>query len=209
MQLSNYLESKGETLISIEGLENQCLNVFKPIKYSLKEYSQDIKDDEYKKRNKQLKKNNEVPLVFVSYSYDGPVHKQWVNKLVCNLVDANVAVIYDQWDIIHGGLLSKFMERAIKKADRVICVLSPKYRNKAKGHMCGVKKEYSVISEKIIKNKNTIKYIPIIKRGKENKAMLPKFQGRGYIDFRCRKMYESSLSILVEDIITNTRVKKR
>lgn len=182
---------------------------FTPVRYNQSAYKLDILEKKCKTKNKSLIKNGAIPLVFVSYSYDGSAHENWVKKLVCDLVNAGIAVIYDQWQKKLGELFTDFMEKSVNKADRVVCVLTTKYKKKTQGKTCGVKKEYSVISDKILKNRRTSKYIPAIKSGKDKDVMPPKLKGRVYVDFRCKKQYDKSLKELINDIKDNTKIKKR
>ena len=42
---------------------------------------------------------NNIPTVFISYSHDSKVHKQWVLELAQKLRQNGVDIIIDQWDL--------------------------------------------------------------------------------------------------------------
>ena len=64
----------------------------------------------------------QIPTVFISYSHDSREHKQWVAQLAAALMEKHVQVIFDQWDLEPGDDVPKFMERAVKAADRVLMI---------------------------------------------------------------------------------------
>lgn len=72
-----------------------------------------------------------VPKCFISYSHDNKVHKEWVLNLATRLVKNDVDIILDQWDLGLGGDLPFFMEDRLTDVDRVICICSEAYVNKA------------------------------------------------------------------------------
>ena len=57
------------------------------------------------------------PKVFISYSHDSQLHKDWILGLATRLVKNGVEVILDQWDIALGGDLPRFMESGLTAAD--------------------------------------------------------------------------------------------
>jgi hypothetical protein len=68
-----------------------------------------------------------APKVFVSYSHDSTPHKKWVNDLSSRLMENGIEVVLDQWEIEPGDDVSKFMERAVNEADRVLMVCTEAY----------------------------------------------------------------------------------
>ena len=63
-----------------------------------------------------------VPNIFISYSHDSPEHKKWTAKFASELVDNGVDVILDQWDLVFGDDIPKFMEKSVSEADRVLMI---------------------------------------------------------------------------------------
>ena len=105
------------------------------------------------------------PLVFISYSWDDKMHEAWVLRLASDLCSKyGVDVILDKWEIKLGKHLPDFMATSVRKADRVICVLTPNYKKKSDGLTGGVGVEYSIISAEIQKDIRTEKFIPLYRR---------------------------------------------
>lgn len=72
--------------------------------------------------------------VFISYSHDSKEHKKEIRKLANDLItDYGIDVFADFYeeDNPTGSLLTDFMQGS-RKADRIICVLTPNYKLKAK-----------------------------------------------------------------------------
>ncbi len=88
----------------------------------------------------------EAPRVFVSYSHDSEVHKDWVLKLATDLRRNGVDASLDRWDVSPGGDISGFMERGLRGADRVVVVCSEKYVKKANAGEGGVGYEKMIVT---------------------------------------------------------------
>ena len=78
------------------------------------------------------------PRVFVSYSHDTEIHKNWVLGLATRLVANGVDVILDQWDLTLGCDLPRFMETGLTAAERVLAVCTEPYVEKANAGLGGV-----------------------------------------------------------------------
>ena len=155
--------------------------------------------------NEKLSSNNEnAPKVFISYSWDGEAHKNWVLNLATKLKEKGINVILDQWDLKLGGLIPKFMEKSVYNSDRVICVITPNYNEKTINLYGGVGYEYSIISAKIWEEIETQKFIPLLRAG--NKENIPiSLKGRMYIDMRNDNNFEGMLNKLLEDILNSPK----
>ena len=106
--------------------------------------------------------------VFISYSWDGEEHKNWVLKLANYLIEkAGVNVLLDQYELQAGRELTHFMESGIEKADKVLIILTEKYKQKADDRQGGTGFEYSLISQGLyeLQSRND-KFIPILRQGK-------------------------------------------
>ena len=68
------------------------------------------------------------PKVFISYSHDSPEHKQWVSELAARLRRNGIDAILDQWDLGLGDDVTRFMERGIVNADRVLVICTDEVR---------------------------------------------------------------------------------
>lgn len=155
--------------------------------------------------NKKSFSNNEnAPKVFISYSWDDEAHKNWVLNLATKLKDKGVNVILDQWDLKLGGLIPKFMENSVYNSDRVICVITPNYKEKTINLHGGVGYEYSIISAKIWEEVETQKFIPLLRVG-DNENIPVSLKGRMYIDMRKDSNFEDMLNKLLEDILNSPK----
>ncbi len=69
--------------------------------------------------------NVKVPRAFISYSWDGEEHKQWVRDLATKLRRDGVDVMLDQWGAVPGDQLPEFMEHSLRENDFVLVVCIP------------------------------------------------------------------------------------
>ncbi|MDI3495094.1 MAG: hypothetical protein PWQ72_1221 [Pseudothermotoga sp.] len=154
---------------------------------------------------------DEAPTVFISYSWDSPEHRDWVLNLATKLKENHVNVILDKWN--SGSLgepLPNFMEKAISKSNRVICVLTPNYKMQTDKLEGGVSYEYSIIAAEIFADGvNTSKFIPLIRKGAESESVPTAFRGRKYVDMRDDAEFEDKfVNELLRDIHNASKYKK-
>lgn len=152
--------------------------------------------------------NENRPVVFISYSWDGDKHENWVLKLAtCLQEEYGIEVILDKWELKFGKLLPHFMEHAITDSQRVICVMTPNYKKKTEKLAGGVGVEYSIISAEIQKDIKTEKFIPLFRAGEIHD--IPTFlQGRDYIDMREDDYFSQRVEELARDIWEEPKYKK-
>lgn len=107
--------------------------------------------------------------VFISYSWDNQEHQEWVLNLAKDLMTKfGIDVILDQFELSAGKELTHFMETAITQAEKVLVVLTPKYKTKAENRENGVGFETSIISQEIFSSPlSQIKFIPVLRIGDE------------------------------------------
>ena len=158
--------------------------------------------------NEKLSSNNEnAPKVFISYSWDGKAHENWVLNLATKLRENGIDAILDQWELELGKLIPNFMENSVTKSDRVICVITPNYNEKTINLHGGVGYEYSIISAEIMDKIDTQKFIPLLKEG-DNECIPKSLKGRTYIDMRNDNSFEDRLEDLLRDIYKEPKNKK-
>ena len=150
------------------------------------------------------------PTVFISYSWDNKEHEEWVVNLAIKLCDNGVDVILDKWDLERlGSPIPHFMENAISKSDRVICVMTPNYKKKTDNLSGGVGYEYSIISAEIFSTINTSKFIPLFRSGTEENAIPTVLKGRKYVNMRDDDLFDDKLyEELLRDIHKEPKYKK-
>lgn len=149
------------------------------------------------------------PVVFVSYSYDSAEHVQWVVEFATKLrSEANVNAILDQWDLDHGEDIVKFMERNVRRANRVLMICTTSYVHKANEGRGGAGYETMVVTAELVRDLGTNKFIPIIPP--ENvSALLPTcLSTRKYVDFRNPEHFEVSFRELVTSLHSRRHTDK-
>jgi len=140
------------------------------------------------------------PTVFISYSWDDDAHKDWVKSLADKLIAKRVNVIIDQYDCPLGTNFLHFMEQAVSTANKVLVVLTEKYKAKADGREKGVGYEGMVISAEIYDNGLSQKFIPLHRRGSHADAVPFFLKGRAGADFRNDEAFETQFEILLKAI---------
>ncbi len=140
------------------------------------------------------------PKVFISYSHDSPEHKQWVSELAALLRRNGVDAILDQWDLGLGDDVTRFMERGIVDADRVLVICTDKYVSKANADEGGVGYERMIVNAELVQNLGTDKFIPIIRQASDKKKT-PTFLGtRVYADFRKDSQFDTECEKLIREL---------
>lgn len=146
------------------------------------------------------------PKVFISYSWDGEKHEEWVLKLATDLrSNYGIDVILDKWELGLGKPLPHFMAHAVADSERVICVLTPNYKKKSDKLTGGVGVEYSIISAEIQKDVKTEKFIPLFRSGEDVPTFLA---GRDYIDMRDDSKYNETIKDLARGIFNKPKYAK-
>ena len=142
----------------------------------------------------------ENPKVFISYSHDSPEHKHWVSELAAQLRRNGIDAILDQWDLGLGDDITRFMERGIVNADRVLVICTDKYVRKANAAEGGVGYERMIVNAELVQNLGTDKFIPII-RQTSGKEKTPTFLGtRVYADFTKDSQFEAECEKLIREL---------
>ena len=83
-----------------------------------------------------MKKQDNIPKIFISYSHDSKEHKEWVLNLSNKLRNDAFDSIIDQADLKVGGNLGSFMN-LIEEVDRVLVICTKKYYEKSQSKKGG------------------------------------------------------------------------
>ena len=138
---------------------------------------------------------------FVSYSHEGENHSDWVLQLATRLRSNGVDVILDRWNLQLGGNLGSFIDQGLSESNRVLCVCSQGYVEKANSGISGVGYEKTVITAELLSDSNTDWVIPAI-RDNLGEQIVPRFlRGRRYVDFREDRLYESKYEELLRVLL--------
>ena len=141
-----------------------------------------------------------MPKVFISYSWDSDPHKAWVKTLADRLIYAGVDVIIDQYDCKSGDNFLHFMEDSVAKAERVLLILTEKFKDKADKRERGVGYEGQVISAELYEDGLSNKFIPVLRSGTPATSTPFYLKGRAGVDMRRDGDFEAELEQLLKDI---------
>ena len=105
------------------------------------------------------------PKVFMSYSWDGPEHQEWVKALAAKLRGHGVDVTLDRWALAPGDQLPHFMETAVRENEHVLIVCTPKYKEKSDARKGGVGYEGDIMTAEALNGQNGRKFVPLLRQG--------------------------------------------
>ncbi len=125
-----------------------------------------------------------MPSAVISYSWDSEAHKGWVRRLAAQLRRDGIDVKLDQWHVMPGDQLPRFMEQAINGSDFVLIVCTPRYKERSDCREGGVGYEGDIITGAILTTKNQRKFIPLLRTGTWLSAAPAWLAGKLYLDFR-------------------------
>lgn len=129
----------------------------------------------------------ENPKTFISYSWSGPTHEQWVLELATELRESGVDVVLDKWDLKEGHDSVLFMEKMVNDPEikKVIIVSDKEYALKADGRAGGVGTETQIISKEMYDKQEQDKFVAVVvEKDQSGKPYLPTYyKSRVYIDF--------------------------
>src|SRR5208283_2970730 len=92
-----------------------------------------------------------APTVFISYSHDSDQHKAWVRELGRSLCGNGVDVILDSFELLGGQDAPDYMSQGIQRADRVLCVCTDNYVERAEKGEGGAGFEGMVITAELVR----------------------------------------------------------
>lgn len=144
--------------------------------------------------------NSIHPKVFISYSWEDEAHKIWVKELVDKLLLDGIDATVDQYDLSLGDRLPQFMEQSISKADYVLIICTPTYKEKSDSRKGGVGYEGHIISAELLSYGNDRKFIPIIREGTIAQSLPKCLSGKLGIDLTDGKNYENGYNDLITTI---------
>lgn len=143
----------------------------------------------------------EAPLVLISYAWEeeDTEYMNWVERFAEDLRNNGINAQIDKYQP-HGTDLVKFMLNSIRTAQKVLCILTPKYKEKAESGRGGAAYEGTIISHEIYIDQDTIKFIPILRKG-DFRSSTPNFiDGRKGFDCTTSKKYHQELVDIVKTI---------
>jgi hypothetical protein len=159
--------------------------------------------------SEQKNELSENPVVFISYSWDNELHKEWVLNLANRLRSDGVDAILDRYYLKPGKNLPHFVEDSISKAERIIIVFTPNYKLKADKRTGGVGYEYSIMNAELY-NKQTSneKIIPVLRAGSKEDSIPAFMQQFIHLDIRNDENFENSYVDLLREIYNEPAIQK-
>jgi len=106
-----------------------------------------------------------VPRAFISYSWEGPEHQEWVFRLATRLQGDGIEIIFDRWHLHPGQEKQHFMEQAVTKSDFVVVICTENYATRATNREGGVGYESMIITSQMADHILTRKFIPVLRSG--------------------------------------------
>jgi hypothetical protein len=144
--------------------------------------------------------SEEIPKLFISYSWSSPEHEAWVISLATELREAGVDVILDKWDLKEGHDAFAFMEKMVTDPEikKVAIICDKTYSEKADGRSGGVGTETQIISPEVYQKEDQNKFVAIVTETNEDgQAYLPAYyKSRIYIDLSDRDLYSTNFEQL-------------
>ena len=148
-----------------------------------------------------------TPTAFISYSWDGDDHQEWVKALPTRLRQDGVGVVLDRWANVPSSQLTAFMEQAVSDNDFVLVICTPGYRERSDQRRGGVGYEGDIITSEIFYRGNHEKFIPILRSGTwgdggSADAAPTWLRGKVYIDLRDEPYSEDQYKEFVETLFS-------
>jgi len=147
--------------------------------------------------------------IFLSYSWEELEHNDWVLQLANRLTKDGINVIFDRYDLGVGDSIPVFMESAVEKANKVLIVLTPKYKEKADKREGGVGYEYSLINVDLFNRlASNDKILPVLRKGGFDES-IPKILRQYFVcDMRNDIAFEKSYSDLFTAILGKKPIER-
>lgn len=143
----------------------------------------------------------ENPKLFISYSWTGPEHMDWVLRLATDLRANGVNAVLDKWHLREGQDAHSFMEQMVTDptVSKVLLICDQKYVERADQREGGVGAESQIMSGELYGKIDQTKFVALCTEGDENgRAYLPAFmKSRIYIDFRDIEQYAQNFEQLL------------
>lgn len=137
-----------------------------------------------------------TPHVFISYAWEA-AHDDWVLNISNDLREAGIDCRIDKYQE-HGTDLVKFMRDEIRTSDRVLVILTPKYKEKAESGRGGASYEGSIMSHAIYNEQDTTKFVPLLRDGSFELSSPDFMSGRKGFDFSNDSQYKKEFATLVK-----------
>lgn len=134
----------------------------------------------------------EPPKAFISYSWESDDHKKWTKALATRLRTDGIDVTLDQWELVPGDQLPRFMETAISGNNYVLILCTPNYRQKSDARTGGAGYEGDIMTAEVLTTGNHRKFIPVLRSGSRETSMPSWLKGKYSVDLSGEPYSEDS-----------------
>lgn len=139
-------------------------------------------------------------ILFIAYSHDNVEHMAWVKRFADDLSRLGTFEVLLDQDQAKGSSLTRFMEIGLERADKVLIIGTPEYKQKSEAGK-GAAFEGSIISTELMHNIDSTKFYPILRSGTFETSFPPALQGRIGDDLSDDANYEKKLQTVVDSIL--------
>jgi hypothetical protein len=151
--------------------------------------------------------NRSSTIIFISYSWEDQDHRLWVLSLAKRLIDSGIDVVLDRlsstfYETAPQFEINKWMIQAINNSDRILAVLTPKYKQKSEQGLGGVGFEYThILSEQGRVSKRLERYIGVLRSGDTYESVPHCLKDSPIVDLRPNLDTELGISTLMKAIL--------
>lgn len=150
-----------------------------------------------------------TPTCFISYSWDSESHKEWVLSLARDLVSNGIDTRLDQWDVLLGDQLPRYMESSVRESDFVLLICTENFASKANAGEGGVGYESSIVTGQTFTDVGIDrKFIPVLREGEARTALPSYLKSKAFIDFRNDTRYAENLENLLRNLYGMPKIRK-
>jgi len=130
------------------------------------------------------------PKAFISYSWEGDAHKEWVRELATRLRGDGIDVTLDQWHVAPGDQLADFMEKSIRENNFIVIICTSRYKERSDRRAGGVGYEGDIMTAEVLTERNNRKFIPVIWQQRWEDSAPSWLKGKYYIDLSSTGGYD-------------------
>lgn len=177
----------------LTSVKNELINILMQI----------VKEEKKGRASEESRKIESVDYktVFVSYSYDNHNHEMWVKHFVDVLKAHGVKVAFDK-DLPYGSDMPSFMVNGISESEVVLIIGTPIYMEKVRNSQTtGAKFEGVVITNSLMNDIATTKFVPILREGTYHTSFSPLLEHRKRINFTDDSAFDTMIEELLDNVL--------
>jgi hypothetical protein len=152
-----------------------------------------------------LTNRSSLSRVFLSYSWEEDFHINWVFNLAKQLNSDGIYVIHDRSFMdfdrdLTPSQIEQFMVDSVRKADKLLVILSPEYKRKAEGIKGGVGFEFALMKTEPPVHSSLERDVALLRKGDPATAIPLGFERVFVLDMREDPVPDDRYRMLVERI---------